>query len=159
MEYHDPPLQPAGSMDCEFYAAAYLARLFGHDVSVETLRQYKEHERRDLTFYLVNTLGMPLSWGLYWQVPHKERFDYMWANREGYKPWVLREVAKGAIGFAVIHLVPQCGHCVVILEADEECLLIADSVRGLVKDSWEKHLTHDDRYFPSRVEAWFSRGV
>lgn len=148
MKYPTVPLQPLGSTDCELYAGAYVARLFGRNLSVEELRPIREQQKLLIHSYLLNEIGIPgakVSW----------RSDPAWANREGYKDFIFENVSKGFIGFSVIHLIPEMGHCVVLLEADSSGVTFADSVRGLVKDSWDAHLRHGNLFSPSRIDAWY----
>jgi hypothetical protein len=73
----------------------------------------------------------------------------------GFRKWVEAYFDYGCIAFAVVHISPDCGHAVVLLEYNDEGVLMADSVRGLIREPWELFCAPKRNGQPTRIEAWF----
>ena len=157
MEYPKPALQPPGSEDCEFYATAYLAGLFGHTVNPDAVKEYLETERITGCGYLMDKLQMRPAW-TFPGLTGGQGYKLAYSHQSGYRKWVEAHLEAGFVGLAVIQLIPRAQHAVVFLSADDGGVLLADSCRGLVRDSWSDILTTKQGHSPGRVDAWFYLG-
>lgn len=149
----DPPRQPSGSMDCEGYATAYVARLFGHSTTAEDVLAWAARTKRTPYTYLDHVLGLEFAW-TFW--PGVSRFDrsIAYSNRPGFREWCEAYLRHGCVAVANRYVIPDYSHAIVFLDANVDGVLIADSVRGLVRDPWHVLLNLSDRKRPSRVDAW-----
>ena len=154
MPWAEVPLQPTGSGDCELYATAYITRLFGHSATPEVVRSWAEETRFLKARYPEKVHGVKASWGC-WTAAAGLDVAISYSQYPGFAEWVRAYAAHGCVGLAIMHLRADYGHAVVILEADESGVLLADSCRGLVRDPWEFFKCPIPDGFPTRVEAWY----
>lgn len=159
-EWPDIPLQPPGSEDCELYATSYLTTLLGERRTPEQVRNWPEKGQRSQGFYPMHALGIAPVWMMYWgpagtQMP----LGIMYSFSPGFRDWCKAYVKHGCVGYAHVFLVERLGHAVVLLEADDEGVLLADPVRGLVRDTWTDFESYvgnpEPGGRPSHVKAWY----
>jgi hypothetical protein len=166
MKWEIPPLQDPNSNDCEKFAVAYICRLLGFNTDWKDVKEWVDKERRvvDLYPYFVHGIQPEWSW---WDVgknplPKGVSKVYLpsYSRHEQFKDFIFENLNKGCVGYASTFHVDWIGHALVLLEADEEGVLFADSARGLVKDTWDKFINplgKEHRYV-SRVQTWYKIG-
>jgi len=153
-DYPKPEIQDGGSMDCSYFATAYIAKLFWHDVTWERVKEWAKDKRR-ANLYLQEVCKISLAWDHYDGGRSSRSIAY--SQYPGFRKWVEAFIEHGCIGYASTHIISNYGHAVVILECDADGVLLADSCRGLVKISWEEFI----KPLPncnSHVEAWYLCG-
>ncbi len=152
----DIPLQPAGSEDCSFYAASYLGTLLGHYRSPEEVRRWRDTTNREVALFARDVLGAEPAW--FRRNLSLEGYRIGYAHQPAFRKWCEAYLDHGCVAYATIFLVERMSHAVVLLEADDTGVLVADPVRGIVRDPWplfESHVGDPERR-PSHVEAFYS---
>lgn len=145
-------IQPDRKVDCSYYSVAYLRHCFGQaEVTVEGVKAYRQKMR-------YQEIGYPEEVGItidgYWHHKGKE-FERFWLGAEQ-KAWVQEHLAQGDLAIVMGERVADMGHVVVLLEANETGVLLADPADGQVRETWEwfsgsgagTHGCH-------RVQAWY----
>ncbi len=156
-EWPDMPRQPAGSELCGPYATSYLVGLLGVPRPPEDVGGF-DPAWQDGAFYPEKALGIRPVWRMYGggaQIPH----GIMYGFSPGFRDWCRAYVKHGCVGYAHVFLVERLSHAVVLLEADEDGVMLADPARGLVRDPWEDFESHVGKpgpgERPSHVRAWY----
>lgn len=145
----EPYLQPHDTMDCELYAAAYIARVLGHpEVTAEDVRPTREKGHPSLyaaSRFATPVLTLHASWTPIW---------WMGPGAQSY----VRSMSGQAVGYATVHRRSDYGHAVVVLESDDDGVLLMDPWSGFVRDPWDWFLGIGAGHGHStahRVEAWY----
>lgn len=149
----EPLLQPDKKKDCMIYSTAYLCRCLGYaDVTPEQVRAYRE-ETRFKEVHFPETLGIAMD--CYWRYEDEQRWKQFWLGVEQ-KAWVQQRLAQGYLALAAVHRVPEMGHIVVLLDADETGVLLADPALGHVCETWEWFLgTGARKPGCHRIDGWY----
>ena len=74
----------------------------------------------------------------------------------GYADWIRAYTWGNCVGYALTHLTRGYMHAVVVLEADDHGVLLADSVRGLIHEPWAPFLDRGEGMLPTRIESWYA---
>lgn len=149
-----PLLQPDKKKDCLLYSVAYLCHCFGFtSVTVELVKAFRQQMRLKEVHY-PEELGLEME--CYWRYEDEQQWKRFWLGMEQ-KVWVQEHLAQEHLALVSIHRVPEMGHSVVLLEADETGVLIADPATGHVHETWEWFLgmgpgTHGCH----RIEGWYT---
>jgi hypothetical protein len=136
MRWPAPLLQPDKKKDCLLYSTAYLCHCLGYpDVTVEQVRQY----RTETGWYEASFPSEHLSvqaehWWHY--TLQKSEYQRFWLGGEQ-RGWVEQHLAEKQIALASVHRVPEMGHIVVLLEADEESVTDARFTTKMRLSQWK----------------------
>ena len=163
----DIPRQPSGSRDCTFYAASYLCGLLGfrelggEPMSGERVKRARldsTDAANPMETFPQRVYGVTPAWVVH-GMPWEERRGTCYSFAPGFRRWVRSWCNAECVAYAVIHLSERGTHAVILLEADKEGVVVADPIRGVVRESWEAFESPlgDNRPGgkPTRVEAWY----
>lgn len=151
-----PLLQPDKKKDCMLYSVAYLCRCLGHtDVTPEQVKQYREETGWTETSFPGQRLSIQSDH--YWHYKQPSDYQRFWMGKKQ-RGWVEQHLADGQIALVCVHRVPEMGHIVVLLEADETSVMLADPIYGHVRETWDWVLgvgpgTHGCH----RIDGWYSK--
>lgn len=154
--YPTPLLQPDPHEGCMIYSVAYLCHCLGYiSVTPEQIKQYRIETR--YTEPSFPKMRLAIRSDFYWE--HRQTdYQRFWLGKEQRK-WVEEHLADRWIALACIHRIPEMGHIVVLLEANETDVLLADPITGLVWETWDWFLgagptaTHGSHC----IHGWYSK--
>jgi hypothetical protein len=163
--WEEPPQQAQGSMDCEYFAASYIARKLGHKATWEDVRRWKERRPRQPSCYPFYEFGSLPAWSI-WDIPGQEQSNEEAIDKwrlghaigsPNFKEWVREYTSTGHIGYASYHAGNRTyNHAVPLLEANDVGVLIADSVHGLTRIPWKPFMDpYDSKRESAIVWAWY----
>ena len=170
-DWPDIALQPPGSKDCQFYAMAYLLGLLGvEDWSgqpwsgerVKQARLDSTDSAHPMATFPERVCGIEPAWeafGLPWEERRDLCYSFAPRFRDWVRSWASDRSPRGCVGYTIVHRVEWMTHVVIVLEADEEGVLLADPARGIVRDAWEDFESYGGQNWPggkpTHVEAWY----
>lgn len=152
-DWPEPARQP-NNTDCLYYATAYMAGIFGHAVAPNTIKQWHESTRYAVPKYLIDVLKISSSWH-WWSNGGWVEHYISYTNAAPFKEWVQAYLHYGCVAIADIPICGDCLHAVVLLEGDDDGVLLADSIRGLVQEPWSLFASPSRHGQQGRIEAWF----
>lgn len=129
-----PVLQAPGSHDCAYATAAYICRLFGHEATIEAVRDWRHDGRRYTPECYPEKMHGVAAVHLF------SDFAPTWWLRPGSETWVRDWLDRGHVAFAVVHSGGKDMHAVALLDADGEGVTIADPLVGITRWTWARFL-------------------
>lgn len=151
----DPLIQPDKKKDCSFHSVAYLCRCFGFlQVTADDVKAFRQRTGFKEVHY-PEDLGIAMD--CYWRHEDEQQWRRFWLGIEQ-RAWVQEHLVQGQIALVSVHRVPEMGHSVVLLEADEAGVLLADPAAGHVRETWDWFLgvgpgTHGCHC----IDGWYSK--
>jgi hypothetical protein len=144
--FPEPYLQPDRSMDCGFYAAAYIARCLGRpEVTAEQVKAWRAETLRHEDRYAADALGAEIR--TFWEeradrgepMADALRRGKFWMG-PGTGEWVRSWLASGWIAHVEVHRIAAFGHAVALLDASDDGVLLMDPLCGHVTEPWGRFL-------------------
>ena len=157
-EWPAPYLQPDPHRDCHLYATAYVARCLGKpDATAEAVRALFDSGKRE-EVYPERETGAPMR--AYWREAGGYKNKVWWLGPHAER-WVRFWLRRGWVGLAHIHRIPDMTHCVALLEADDDGVLIMDPIYGFKREPWAFFLGPGaGRHgLVHRIDAWYEVGA
>lgn len=153
-----PLLQTDKKKDCLLYSTAYLCHCLGFpEVTVEQIRQYRAETGWYEASFPSERLSVRAEHWWHYKLDRVAIYQRFWMGA-AQRGWVEQHLVAQQIALASIHRVPEMGHIVVLLEAGETSVLLADPIHGHVRETWEWFLsTGPGGDLCHRIEGWYSR--